>query len=192
MAAKPSGSTSSTWASADLRVVVGRIGRAHGLRGDVAVEVRTDDPGLRFSPGALLYVAAESSDGAKDPARPETLVVVAARWHSGRLLLRFEGIVDRDAAERVRGLLLEVEQDPAELPLTGDEFYDHQLVGLAAHLMTGELLGSVTDVLHVPGQDLLVVTTEDGEAMIPFVAEIVTEVDVVTGRLVVDPPEGLI
>lgn len=192
MAAKPFGSTSSTWASADLRVVVGRIGRAHGLRGDVAVEVRTDDPGLRFSPGALLYVAAESSDGAKDPARPETLVVVAARWHSGRLLLRFEGIVDRDAAERVRGLLLEVEQDPAELPLTGDEFYDHQLVGLAAHLMTGELLGSVTDVLHVPGQDLLVVTTEDGEAMIPFVAEIVTEVDVVTGRLVVDPPEGLI
>ncbi|HQZ87016.1 MAG: rRNA processing protein RimM [Actinomycetota bacterium] len=192
MAAKPFGSTSSTWASADLRVVVGRIGRAHGLRGDVAVEVRTDDPGLRFSPGALLYVAAESSDGAKDPARPETLVVVAARWHSGRLLLRFEGIVDRDAAERVRGLLLEVEQDPAELPLTGDEFYDHQLVGLAAHLMTGELLGSVTDVLHVPGQDLLVVTTEDGEAMIPFVAEIVTEVDIATGRLVVDPPEGLI
>ncbi len=192
MAAKPFGSTSSTWASADLRVVVGRIGRAHGLRGDVAVEVRTDDPGLRFSPGALLYVAAESSDGAKDPARPETLVVVAARWHSGRLLLRFEGIVDRDAAERVRGLLLEVEQDPAELPLTGDEFYDHQLVGLAAHLMTGELLGSVTDVLHVPGQDLLVVTTEDGEAMIPFVAEIVTEVDIVTGRLLVDPPEGLI
>jgi 16S rRNA processing protein RimM len=192
VAAKPFGSTSSTWASADLRVVVGRIGRAHGLRGDVAVEVRTDDPGLRFSPGALLYVAAESSDGAKDPARPETLVVVAARWHSGRLLLRFEGIVDRDAAERVRGLLLEVEQDPAELPLTGDEFYDHQLVGLAAHLMTGELLGSVTDVLHVPGQDLLVVTTEDGEAMIPFVAEIVTEVDIVTGRLLVDPPEGLI
>ena len=156
------------------------------------MEVRTDDPGLRFSPGSLLYVAAGSGDGAEVWARPETLVVAAARWHSGRLLLRFEGIVDRDAAERVRGLLLEIEQDPGELPLTGDEFYDHQLVGLAAQLITGELLGSVSDVLHVPGQDLLVVTTEDGEAMVPFVAEIVTEVDIAAGRIVVDPPEGLI
>lgn len=156
------------------------------------MEVRTDDPGLRFSPGSLLYVAAGSGDGAEVPARPDTLVVAAARWHSGRLLLRFEGIVDRDAAERVRGLLLEIEQDPGELPLTGDEFYDHQLVGLAAQLITGELLGSVSDVLHVPGQDLLVVTTEDGEAMVPFVAEIVTEVDIAAGRIVVDPPEGLI
>lgn len=130
-------------------------------------------------------------DGA--PGLPATLTVAATRWHSGRLLLRFDGVADRDGAEALRGLLLAVEQDPAELPLTGDEFYDHQLVGTAALLVSGESLGMVTDVLHLPGQDLLVVTTDDGaEVMVPFVAEIVPEVDITAGWLVVDPPEGLV
>jgi 16S rRNA processing protein RimM len=169
---------------------VGRIGRAHGLRGEVAVEVRTDEPDLRFAPGALLQVVADATDGAA--AEPAGLAVAAARWHSGRLLVRFEGVADRDAADSLRGRLVEIEQDARELPLTGDEFYDHQLVGLSAELVTGEVVGTVTEVLHVPGQDLLVVTTDEGEAMVPFVAEIVPQVDIVGGRIVLDPPEGLI
>lgn len=169
-----------------MRLVVGRIGRPHGLRGEVTVEVRTDDPARRFAVGSVL---------ATDPAGSGPLTVAASRWHSGRLLVAFEGCHDRDAAEALRDTLLQI--DSAELePLSDpEEFYDHDLIGLTAVTVGGELVGTVADVLH-HGQDLLVVeglgARSGAEIMIPFVAALVPEVDVTGGKLVIDPPPGLI
>jgi 16S rRNA processing protein RimM len=169
-------------------VVVGRIGRPHGVRGQVTVEVRTDDPDLRFAPGARLLT---------EPAARGPLTVDAARWHSGTLLLTLvlpDGTVvaDREAADELRNtqLLVPVEDLP-ELD-DPDSFYDHQLVGLAAVLPDGSPLGQVTGVRH-EGTELLVVRRPQGpELLVPFVNAIVPTVDLAAGRLVVDPPEGLL
>ncbi|HEX5496664.1 MAG TPA: ribosome maturation factor RimM [Mycobacteriales bacterium] len=167
-----------------MELVVGRIGRPHGVRGDVAVRVRTDDPDSRFAVGSVL---------ATDPTERGPLTVEAVRWHSGRLLVRFGGVGGRDAAQALGGTLLVV--DSAELPPLDDpdEFYDHELVGLAALLPDGTPVGEVTDVAHGAGGDLLVVARPDGsESLVPFVAAVVPRVDVAAGRLVVDPPGGLL
>jgi 16S rRNA processing protein RimM len=167
-----------------VQVVVGRIGRAHGLGGDVGVEVRTDEPDRRLAPGVVLTT---------DPAERGPLTVTSGRVHSGRLLLRFAGVSDRVAAEALRGTLLLVEVDPAEVPEDDDEWYDFQLVGLAAVRPDGSPLGALTEVLHLPAQDLLAVRTPDGqEVLVPFVSAIVLEVDVAGGRIVIDPPPGLV
>ncbi|OLT26766.1 ribosome maturation factor RimM [Nocardiopsis sp. CNR-923] len=166
-----------------MLLVVGRIGRAHGVRGDVAVDVRTDDPAQRFAVGSVLTT---------DPADAGPLRVTASRRHSGRLIVRFEGVADRDAAEELRGTALLV--DSADIGPTGDpdEFHDHELIGLAVVTTGGELVGTVEDVLH-HAQDVLVVTTDEGrEVLVPFVSALVPEVDVTGGRLVVDPPGGLL
>lgn len=180
-----------------VELVVGRIGRPHGVRGDVTVEVRTDDPDERFAPGRVL---------ATDPAESGPLTVEQARWHSGRLLVRFAGVDDREAAENLRGVLLVV--DSADLPPTGDpdEFYDHELIGLTVVTVDGEKIGVVTEVRHL-GQDLLVIDPAardhpdgdpgdpggyGGEVLVPFVAALVPEVDVAAGRIVIDPPPGLL
>jgi 16S rRNA processing protein RimM len=169
-----------------MQLVVGRIARPHGVRGELTVEVRTDDPELRLAAGSVL---------ATEPAAAGPLTVTRARWHSGKLLLSFTGIADRTAADELRGVLLVI--DSAELEDIGDpdEFRDHQLIGLAVYGPGDELVGTVTDILHY-GQDLLVVAGAGGRAgaeiMIPFVTEIVPEVDVPGGRLVVDPPAGLL
>ena len=169
-----------------MQLVVGRVGRPHGLRGEVTIEVRTDDPASRFAVGSMLLT---------DPAERGPLTVAAARWHSGRLLVAFEGCQDRDAAETLRDTLLEI--DSADLLPLGDpeEFYDHDLIGLHVVTVGGEAVGTVADVLH-HGQDLLVVEGTGGrsgaELMIPFVGALVPEVDVAGGKLVIDPPPGLI
>jgi 16S rRNA processing protein RimM len=166
-----------------MQLVVGRIRRPHGVRGDVAVEVRTDDPGGRFAVGAAL---------ATDPAGRGPLTIMASRWHSGVLLVRFAGVDDRTTAEDLRGTWLVM--DSADLGPTGDpdEFHDHELIGLAAVTVGGEPVGVVTDVRH-QGQDLLVIKSPaDPELLVPFVAAIVPEVDVAAGRLVIDPPPGLL
>ncbi|MGH3155290.1 MAG: ribosome maturation factor RimM [Streptosporangiaceae bacterium] len=166
-----------------MQLVVGRIRRPHGIRGDLSVEVRTDDPGGRFAVGAAL---------ATDPAGCGPLTIEEARWHSGTLLLRFAGIEDRTAAEELRGTWLVM--DSADLGPTGDpdEFYDHELVGLAAVTVGGEPVGVVTEVRH-HGQDLLVIESPaNPELLVPFVAAIVPEVDLPAGRLVIDPPPGLL
>ncbi len=174
-------STSSTPASADLRIVVGRIGRAHGLRGQVAVEPRTDEPEVRFAPGAQVF----AQDGAE-------FVVSATSWHSGRMLVSFVGVDDRTAAEALRGTVLEIDVDPKALPAEAESFYDHQLIGLTAQTPNSENLGTVSDVVHAPGQDLLIVLTRQGqEVMVPFVAQIVPEVDLDGGRLIVSAPDGM-
>jgi 16S rRNA processing protein RimM len=164
-------------------VVVGRIGRPHGVRGEVTVEVRTDDPDLRFVPGAVLRT---------EPASRGPLTVTGRRWNRDILLLTFEGIDSREAAEEVRNTeLLVALADLPELE-DPDAFYDHQLVGLAARLTDGSPLGEVAAVRH-EGTELLVVRRPDGgEVLVPFVAAIVPTVDLAGGFLVVDPPEGLL
>ncbi|HEX3390192.1 MAG TPA: ribosome maturation factor RimM [Streptosporangiaceae bacterium] len=216
-----------------MQLVVGRVTRPHGIRGEVSVEVRTDDPDLRFAVGRVM---------ATDPAAAGPLTVESVRWHSGRLLIRFDGIADRNQAEELRGVWLTL--DSAEVGSTGDpdEFHDHELIGLAVVTTSGEPVGRVTDVRHF-GQDLLVIEpapagpgpgagpaesgpAESGpeagpvptgpaqagrgpggpvvaartragqglssELLVPFVAAIVPEVDVAAGRLVIDPPPGLL
>lgn len=166
-----------------MQVTVGRIGRAHGIRGAVVVGVRTDEPGLRFAKGSRLDT---------DPAGVGPLTVAGAREHSGELLVRFEGIDDRDAAEGLRGTWLLVDSATIAPPDDPDEFNDTDLIGLAVRTVDGTAVGAVDDVLH-PAQDVLVVKTPDArEIMIPFVKAIVPEVDVKSGVLVIDPPEGLL
>lgn len=167
-----------------MQLVVGRIGRAHGVRGDVAVDVRTDDPGHRFAAGSVLGT---------EPADRGPLTVAGARMHSGRLLVSFAGVSDRSGAAALRGLLLVADSATSPAPEDPEEYWDHQLVGLAAVTVAGEPLGPVEQVLHPPGGDLLVVRRQDaGELLIPFVRAIVPEVDLGAGRLVVDPPPGLL
>ncbi|HET6727819.1 MAG TPA: ribosome maturation factor RimM [Jiangellaceae bacterium] len=167
-----------------MLVTVGRIGRAHGIRGEVSVEVRTDTPELRFADGARLTT---------EPAGAGPLVVGHTRWHSGRLLVRFDGVSDRAVAEGLRGVRLLAEVGAGERLDDPEEFFDHQLVGLRAVTTAGDDVGDITDVLHLPGQDLLVVRRPDnGETLVPFVTEIVPEVDLAAGQVVLDPPVGLI
>jgi len=155
---------------------VGRVGRAHGIKGDVAVEVRTDAPELRFADGAVLRTE-------RGPLTVRTTV-----WHSGRLLVRFDGVADRTAAEALSGLELRIAAD--ERGEAGDgAWWDDDLVGLAARTPAGAVLGEVTDVVH-SAQDLLAVTTADGrEVLVPFVAAIVPTV--ARDHVVVDAPPGL-
>ncbi|MFF4218064.1 ribosome maturation factor RimM [Streptomyces nondiastaticus] len=167
-----------------MQLVVGRIGRAHGIRGEVTVEVRTDEPELRLGPGAVL---------ATDPASAGPLTIESGRVHSGRLLLRFTGVGDRTAAEALRNILLIAEVDPEETPEDPEEFYDHQLMDLEVVTTDGTVVGRISEISHLPSQDLFIVERPDGsEVMIPFVSEIVTEIDLDEQRAVVDPPRGLI
>ncbi|MFF4019834.1 ribosome maturation factor RimM [Streptomyces sp. NPDC001843] len=167
-----------------MQLVVARIGRAHGIKGEVTVEVRTDEPELRLAPGAVLTT---------EPASAGPLTIATGRVHSGRLLLRFEGVADRNAAEALRNTLLIAEVDPDELPEEEDEYYDHQLVDLDVVTEDGAEVGRITEISHLPTQDLFIVERPDGtEVMIPFVAEIVTEIDLEEQRAVIAPPPGLI
>ncbi|SDG45543.1 ribosome maturation factor RimM [Streptomyces griseoaurantiacus] len=167
-----------------MQLVVARIGRAHGIKGEVTVEVRTDEPELRLAPGAVL---------ATDPASAGPLTIETGRVHSGRLLLRFEGVRDRTAAEALRNTVLIADIDPEEMPEGEDEYYDHQLMDLDVVTVDGTEVGRITEVSHLPSQDLFVVERPDGtEVMIPFVEEIVTEIDLAEQKAVIDPPPGLI
>jgi 16S rRNA processing protein RimM len=167
-----------------LRLVVGRIGKAHGIKGEATVEVRTDDPELRFAPGAVLLT---------DPADRGPLTVRGGRVQGGRLVLSFENVPDRTAVEKLRNTLLIAEVDPEELPEDPEEYYDHQLEGLTVRTVDGVELGVVEQMVHGPAQDLFVIRRpEGGELLLPFIAEFVPEVDLENGTLLVDPPEGLL
>jgi len=165
-----------------MQVTVGRIGRPHGIRGDVVVGVRTDEPELRFAVGSRLDT---------DRADVGPLTVAAVRWQSGELIVRFRGIRDRTSAGELRGTWLSV--DSGTLAPTGDpdEFRDHDLVGLCVRTIEAAEVGVVEDVLH-HGQDTLIVRAASREILVPFVKAIVTSVDVEAGVLVIDPPPGLL
>ena len=165
-----------------MRVIVGRIGRPHGIRGEVVVGVRTDEPDVRFTPGASL-----------DAEQHGKLTVASRRWHSGQLLVTFTGITDRTAAAGLNSTWLSVDSD--ELPPTTDpdEFRDHELIGLSVSTINGTAVGVVKDVLH-SGQDVLVIESQHtkAELLVPFVKALVPEVDIEAGQVVIDPPPGLL
>jgi 16S rRNA processing protein RimM len=171
-----------------VELVVGRVSKPHGVNGELTVEVRTDDPDVRFAPGATLL--GKPAPGAE--AREYTIESV--REHSGRLLVRLAGIGDRDAADALRGTLFVV--DSAQLPPIDDpdEFYDHQLEGLRVRTADGREVGNVAEVLHTPGGELLAVRRGDssGEVLVPFVSAIVTSVSLADKVIEIDPPEGLL
>lgn len=170
-----------------MELVIGRIAKAHGVTGEVVVDVRTDDPADRFAPGSVLR-------GRKPRGGPErTYVIETVREHAGRLLVRLTGVGDRNAADELRGTLFLVESGdlpPIEDP---DEFYDHQLEGLAVRTVAGEAVGTVTEVLHTAAGELLSIKRPDGtELLVPFVSAIVTAVSLADGTVDIDPPDGLL
>lgn len=170
-----------------LTLAVGRVVKPHGVQGELVVDVRTDTPERRFAPGVVLGVQRRGSRS------QESLTVTAARPHAGRLLVCASGVGTREAAEALRGAVLTVRQDELEEPEDSADFHDHQLEGLRVVRVSGESVGVVREVLHSPASEVLTVDTDDGrEVLVPFVSEIVPEVDIVNGRLTVDPPEGLI
>ncbi len=167
-------------------VIVGVIGRAHGIRGEVAIDLRTDEPERRFAPGSLVYTVAGRE-----------LRVSRSRRVTGRWLVSFEAVTDRTAAEDLRGAELLAMVSDDQSPSGPDEYYDRQLIGLAVHDAHGLLAGRVSQVVHGPAQDLLVIATADGDRMVPFVAALVPTVDLAAGYLqladvgglLADPPE---
>jgi 16S rRNA processing protein RimM len=170
-----------------MDLVVGRIAKAHGIAGELVVDIRTDDPQERFTVGNRLRLKNFRTGFSSD------VLVTSVRPHGGRLLVRLDGVADRDGADALRGALFIV--DSAELPPIDDpdEFYDHQLEGLAVRTVEGVPVGTVIEVLHTPGAELLSVRTEAGdEVLVPFVSEIVTSVSVEAGLVEIDPPEGLL
>ncbi|WP_372728060.1 ribosome maturation factor RimM [Nocardioides sp.] len=172
-----------------IEVVVARIGKPHGVRGEVTVDVRTDEPERRFAVGSVLR--AEPPAGSSSPLRRVT--VSRSRWHQTRLLLTFEEINGRDEAEAARGTVLHATIAADESPEDPDEYYDHQLVGLAAHDLDGTLLGTVTGLVHGGAQDLLAIRTPQGrDTLVPFVKALVPEVDLAGGRVVVADRPGLV
>lgn len=168
-----------------MDLVVGRIVKAHGVTGEVVVDVRTDDPDLRFAPGTTLRGRVKGG-----PER--RYVVESAREHSGRLLVRLDGVADRDGADALRGTLFLV--DSSDLPPIEDpdEFYDHQLEGLQVRTTAGEQVGTVAEVLHTAAGELLSVRTGEREILVPFVGAIVTSVSLADQVIEIDPPEGLL
>jgi 16S rRNA processing protein RimM len=174
----------------DVQVIVGRIGRAHGVRGEVGIDLRTDEPERRFGPGERLLTETA-------PAR--TLTVTTTRWHSGRLLVKFAEVSDRTAAEEFRNVLVLADVPDDERPADPDEFYDRDLVGLAVRTTDGATagtvgtVGTVGSVVHLPAQDLLEIRRTDGRTvLVPLVTELVPIVELDEGYVVVADRPGLL
>ena len=165
-----------------MLLVVGRIGRAHGVHGEATVEVRTDFPDERFCEGAKLIT---------DPANVGPLTIEAARGHNGVLLLKFKEVPDRNLAEKLKNTILYSEVDISS-ESSEDEFHLQQILGVEVFDSRGNKVGEVIDVVHIPGQDLLVVEHQGREVMIPFVREIVPTVDLKLRKIVLAEKEGLL
>ncbi len=166
-----------------MLLVVGRIGRAHGIHGEATIEIRTDLPDERFVVGARLTT---------DPASYGPLTIESARDHNGTLLLKFVEISDRTAIEKVRNTLLLADVDMAAEEHYDDEFHVQQLLGSDVILESGEKIGQLTDVLNLPGQDVLAIESANGEILLPFIEEFVPTVDVENRRITIVPPAGLL
>jgi len=171
-------------ATSELEVVaVGRVGKAHGIRGDVFVEPWTDAPDERFADGAVVYAGEQER-------RP--LTVAGTRDHSGKLVVHFAGLDDRSAAEALRGTVLMVPASDRPSLTDPDEFYDSDLVGLDVSTVAGQRLGPVVDVLHSPAGSLLVLDHDGREVLVPFRLEVVPAIDLTARTAVIDPPPGLL
>lgn len=161
-----------------MRLLVGRIGRAHGIHGEATIEVRTDNPEDRFAIGARVQTDTHGE-----------LLITSHRVHNGILLLGFENIADRNAVEKLRDTLLYCDVDIDAESEYEDDYHVLQLIGCAAVLESGKEFGTVSDVINLPGQDLLAINTPDGEVLIPFVHQLVPSVDVKNKKLTVIPPQ---
>ena len=162
-----------------MQLVVGRIGRAHGVLGEATVQVQTDDPDVRFKVGAKL-----SLDNGKD------LTIRSARWHNQILLLAFDGIIDRNQIEELRDQMISAEVDITSL--SPGEYHYQQLLGCQVFLQSDQLIGEVDEIVKLPGQDLLSVAKNGKKVLIPMVKKIIISIDVSAKKIVVDPPEGLL
>nr|WP_218861298.1 ribosome maturation factor RimM [Nocardioides panzhihuensis] len=172
-----------------IEVLVGRIGKPHGIRGFVTVEVRTDEPDRRFAEGTVLR--ARPQKGSAYAA--EQLTVEGARWHGQVLQVAFEEITDRNEAEAARGTLLFADVPAEETPEDPDEYYDHQLIGLTAFDEEGRELGTVKALVHGGAQDLLTIRTPDRrDALVPFVKALVPVVDLAEKKVVIADRPGLV
>ena len=160
-----------------MRLLVGRIGRAHGILGEATIEVRTDEPDRRFAIGASVQTDTHGE-----------LTITSGRVHNGILLLGFNGITDRNGIEKLRNTLLYADVDINEENDDEDEYHVMQLIGCQAILENGETFGEITDVINLPGQDLLAIKTSQGEQLIPFVHQLVPTVDIANKKVVVIPP----
>ena len=166
-----------------MLLVVGRIGRAHGVLGEATVEVRTDLPDERFFVGAQLTT---------DPEHAGPLTIESARGHNGVLLLKFTQVKNRTEVEKLRDVLFLADVDIEEESESEDEFHVQQLLGAQVITVDGQKVGVLSDVINLPGQDMLAVASARGEVLIPFVLEIVPGVDVVNKIITIDPPAGLL
>jgi 16S rRNA processing protein RimM len=172
-----------SWASTlSIQTIVGVIGRPHGVRGEVAVELRTDEPESRFAPGEVL----------REDGGTRLFTVRSIRDQPGRLLVKFAELADRAAAEAARGTVLTVDVEPDDQPAEPGTFYDRQLIGLLVTTQDGVAVGTVVSVLHLPSQDVLEIVTEAGARLVPFVAALVPEVDLEAGCLTVVDIAGLL
>lgn len=172
-----------------IELVVGRIGKPHGIRGEVTIDVRTDEPERRFETGAVLRAAPPR--GSASPLR--TLTVRSARRHQQTLLVAFEEIGDRNDAEAARGIVLHASVPLAAVPEDPEEYYEHQLTGLRVCDLEGRELGEVTGLVPGAAQDLLSVKALDGRTvLVPFVQALVPEVDLAGGRILVADRPGLV
>ena len=159
-----------------MRLLVGRIGRAHGIAGEATIEVRSDEPQVRFAIGARVQTDTRGD-----------LTITSHRLHNGTLLLGFSGVTDRNGVEALRDTLLYADVDITEQSAP-NEYHVMQLIGCQVFLESGELFGELTDVLNLPGQDVLSIATTSGEVLIPFVQQLVPHVDVVARKVIVIPP----
>lgn len=165
---------------------VGRLTKAHGLKGAIKLELFTDDPGRRFVPGAVFTLQVPTGSD----WHGRTLELVELRWYNQHPVGFFKDVPDRSTAEALAKAILWIDQDSAEQSDEEDAWYDHQLVGLAV-MRDGEKVGTITRLDHMPAQDLLVVNTPNGDVLVPFVKAIVPSVDVKSGIVTVTPPPGL-
>ena len=160
-----------------MRLLVGRIGRAHGIAGEATIEVRTDESEDRFALGARVQTDAIGE-----------LTITSRRDHNGVLLLSFENITDRNGIEKLRDTLMYSDVDIDAPGVDDDDYHVLQLIGCTAFLDSGEKFGEVSDVINLPGQDLLAIASASGEVLIPFVHQLVPVVDIKNKRLTVIPP----
>jgi 16S rRNA processing protein RimM len=165
---------------------VGRLTKAHGLKGAIKIELYTDDPERRFIPGAVFSLQVPESS----PWHGKSLELIELKWYNSHPVAFFKDVNDRTAAESLIKAILLIEHDPAEAPDEEDAWYDHQLIGLAV-VRDGVKVGTVARLDHLPAQDLLHIETDAGDVMVPFVKAIVPTVDVAAGTITVTPPAGL-
>ena len=165
---------------------VGRLTKAHGLKGAIKIEMYTDDPARRFTPGAVFTLQVPTSS----PWHGKNLELIELKWYNSHPVAFFKDVPDRSVAESLVKAILWVDHDEAEVPDEEDAWFDHQLVGLKV-IRDGAEVGTVSQIDHFPAQDLLTVATSNGDVLVPFVKAIVSAVDVKAGTLTVTPPVGL-